>query len=125
MTHRTRGRPNNIRQSSTATTFLTAIKLGEAESLIEKIENEKLRRIRRGDTAREKAQRLYAQAPDVLGGIMNDSNASPRHRVECAKELRVVADNGPQAAPPPPAERFQIIINLGNDEILKFDKTIT
>ena len=57
--------------------------------------------------------------------MTNDGN-SPRHRIEAAKELRVVADNGPEVAlAAAAAERFQIIIDLsagGSDkEILTYD----
>jgi hypothetical protein len=95
--------------------------LGNDDALVEKIENEKLRRIRDGTSARERAQVHFATAPDVLGSILNDQRASPRHRIESAKELRTVAANGPEAAPA--ADRFQIVINLGED-VLRFDKSI-
>ena len=98
-------------------------KLGDDDQLVEEIENEKLRRIRDGTTARERAQVLYAETPTVLGSILNDDGASPRHRIESARELRQIADNGPEAAPAAASDRFQIIINLG-DDVLKFDKSI-
>src|SRR5262245_45884526 len=96
-------------------------RLGENEPLIAAIEAEKERRIRNGDTARERAQKLYAQAPDVLGGIMHDDGASPRHRIESARELRQIAATGPEAAPA--SDRFQIIINLDGD-IERYDRSI-
>lgn len=99
----------------------TWARLGEDDALVEAIEAEKERRIRNGETARERAQKLYAQAPDVLGGIMHDDGASPRHRIESARELRQIAANGPEAAPA--SDRFQIIINLGGD-IERYDKSI-
>jgi len=97
--------------------------LGNDEELVEAIEAEKVRRIRNGASARERAQQLFAKAPDVLGNIMNDPGASARHRIESAKELRVVAANGPEAAPQQ-EERFSIVINLGNDEKIRIDKPI-
>jgi hypothetical protein len=97
--------------------------LGADDKLVEKIETEKFRRCRTGESAREKAQKLFVEAPGVLGDILHDKTASPRHRIEASKELRVVADNGPQAAQPD-VERFVIRINLGNDEVLKIDKQI-
>src|SRR5262245_20725156 len=97
-------------------------RLGENEPLIAAIEAEKERRIRNGETARERAQKLYAQAPDVLGGIMHDDGASPRHRIESARELRQIAANGPDAAPA--SDRFQITINLGADVVERYDKSI-
>ena len=89
--------------------------------LIESIEAEKVRRIRNGSTKRERAQQLVVQAPDVLGGIMLDASASPKHRIDSAKALDAFAANGPEAAPA--SDRFQITINLGSD-VLHFDKSI-
>jgi hypothetical protein len=97
-------------------------RLGNDEKLIEAIELEKVRRIRTGQQKRERAQVLVVQAPDVLGGIMNDASASPRHRVDAIKTLDTFASNGPESAPA--ADRFQIVINLGSDT-LRFDKSIT
>ena len=96
-------------------------RLGSNEVLIEKIEAEKVRRIRNGSAKREKAQQLVVQAPDVLGGIMLDASASPKHRIDLAKALDAFAANGPEAAPA--SDRFQITINLGSD-VLHFDKSI-
>src|SRR6476620_5687961 len=96
-------------------------RLGSNEVLIEKIEAEKVRRIRNGASAREKAQQLFVTAPGVLGNILHDDGASPRHRIESAKELRAIAANGPETTPA--SDRFQITINLGSD-VLHFDKSI-
>jgi hypothetical protein len=85
------------------------------------IEAEKIRRIRNGSTKRERAQKLVVQAPDVLGGIMLDASASPKHRIDSAKALDAFAANGSEAAPA--SDRFQITINLGAD-VLHFDKSI-
>jgi hypothetical protein len=99
----------------------TWARLGEDETLIEAIEAEKVRRVRNGNAARERAQQIFVKAPGVLGDILHDDGASPRHRIESARELRQIAANGPQAAPA--ADRFQITINLGAD-VLHFDKSI-
>jgi hypothetical protein len=96
-------------------------KLGSNDALVEAIEAEKIRRIRNGSAKRERAQQLVVQAPDVLGGIMLDANASPKHRIDSAKALDAFAANGPEAAPA--SDRFQITINLGSD-VLHFDKSI-
>ena len=72
-------------------------RLGSNEVLIEKIEAEKVRRIRNGSAKREKAQQLVVQAPDVLGGIMLDASASPKHRINSAKALDAFAANGPES----------------------------
>ena len=65
-------------------------RLGSNEVLIEKIEAEKVRRIRNGRAKREKAQQLVVQAPDVLGGIMLDASASPKHRIELSQSTRCI-----------------------------------
>jgi hypothetical protein len=91
-------------------------RLNSDDALIEAIEVEKARRIRDGSTAREKAQAHFTKAPDILNSIMEDTAASPRHRIESAKELRVVASNVADAATPAmSAERFIIKIVLGPD----------
>jgi hypothetical protein len=97
-------------------------RLGNNDALIEAIEAEKIRRIRNGSTARERAQVLFAQAPDVLGDILHDDGVSPRHKIESARELRQIAANGPEATPA--TDRFQIIINLGADVVERYDKSI-
>ena len=94
--------------------------LGEDDALVEAIEAEKVRRIRNGATARERAQRLFAETPDVLGDILHGDGVSPRHKIESARELRQIADNGPQATPA--ADRFIIHIDLGADQKLTIDK---
>ena len=88
-------------------------KLGSDERLIEAIEYERVKRMRNGDSAREKAQQIFVAAPSVLGGILNDNGANARHRIESARELRTIANVRPQAVPS--ADMFQIVINLGSD----------
>ena len=100
----------------------TWARLGDDDALVEAIEAEKLRRIRNGDSARERAQQLFATAPTVLGNILHDDGASPRHRIESARELRQIAANGPHATSA--ADRFIITIDLGADEKLVIDKPI-
>jgi hypothetical protein len=75
-----------------------------------------------GDSARERAQQLFATAPSILGDILHDDSASPRHRIESARELRQIAANGPEAAQA--ADRFTITINFGT-EVLHFEKLIS
>jgi hypothetical protein len=99
--------------------------LGEDDSLIEKIEDEKLKRCRDGSSKREKAQQLVVKAVDVLGDIALNAGTSPKHRIDASKTLDAFAANGPQAVPPAvAAERFQIVINLGADHVLTFDKAL-
>jgi hypothetical protein len=87
--------------------------LGSDDALIKLIEDEKLRRIRDGSSKRERAQHAVVEAPRVLGGIMLDDKASPKHRIDSAKVLDQFAANGPQGVPA--ADRFVIQINLGTD----------
>ena len=68
--------------------------LGNNDELVEKIEAEKVRRIRDGSSKREKAQALIVKAPDVLSDILLDNNASPRHRIDSAKTLNDFAADG-------------------------------
>jgi hypothetical protein len=101
----------------------TWVRLGEDDSLVERIEAEKIRRVRDGSAARERAQQIFATAPGVLGDILHDDGASPRHRIESARELRQIAANGPEAGTP--ADRFVITINLGGGVVERYDKAIT
>jgi hypothetical protein len=96
--------------------------LADNEPLQQAIERQKERRIRSGDAAREKAQHLFVNAPGVLSNILNDGNASPRHRIEAARELRQTAAVGSETATPAASERFVITINLGADEKLVIDQ---
>jgi hypothetical protein len=96
--------------------------LGSNDALVEAIEAEKVRRIRNGQAKRERAQQLVVKAPDVLGTIMLDASASPKHRIDSAKVLDTFADNGPQAASA--GDRFTISIVLSADERLTFNKSI-
>lgn len=89
--------------------------LGNNDGLIEKIEAEKIRRIRDGSTKRERAQLLVVAAPAVVAKIMNDDSANARHRIDSAKVLNDFASNGPQSAPAGDKDRFVITINLGSD----------
>jgi hypothetical protein len=102
-------------------------KLGEDESLIEKVEEEKLRRIRSGEAKREKAQHHIVRGPDILNDIMLDAGANPRHKIDAAKALDDFAEHRPEITPPAAAaERFCITINLGADvPPLIFNKSLS
>jgi hypothetical protein len=88
--------------------------LGTEDELVERIEAEKLRRIRDGSAARELAQKAFVAAPNVLSGILTDDGANPRHRIESAKELRQIA-TPPAEAAAEAASRFTILIDLSGD----------
>jgi hypothetical protein len=98
-------------------------KLGDDDELIRKVEEESVRRIRDGSSKREKSQQLITKAPDILDGIASDTAASPRHRVDAIKTLDGMAANGPAAAGGQ-SDRFIITIVM-NDQVLKFDKSIS
>ena len=96
-------------------------KLGDDDELIRKVEEESVRRIRDGSAKREKSQKLVVQAPDVLSGILLDSSANAKHRIDSAKLLNDFSANGPAGVPA--ADKFQISIVIG-DQVLNFDKSI-
>src|SRR6516165_4060803 len=81
------------------------------------------RRIRNGDAAKEAAAKLFAEAPTVLGNIMNDPHSSPRHRIEAARELRATANTGAERTSNT-SDRFIITIDLGEDKKLEISKRI-
>jgi hypothetical protein len=96
--------------------------LGSDDALVEMVEDEKTRRVRDGSVKREKAQQLVVKAPGVLGDIMNDPGANPRHRIDSAKALDDFAANGPEAAAA--GARFVIHIDLGGDHVESYSKSI-
>jgi len=95
--------------------------MGSDDLLVEKIEAEKVRRMRDGSAKREKAQKLVMTAPDVLESIMSDTNANAKHRIDSAVVLDRFAANGPEAAAP--ADRFIISIVL-NGDVETYNKSI-
>jgi hypothetical protein len=78
------------------------------------------RRMLNNDAAREAAAKQFTKAPEILGGILEDQRASPRHRIEAAKELRATARTGDEK-PGIDSEHFVITINLGADEKIVVD----
>jgi hypothetical protein len=99
----------------------TWVRLAADDTLVERIEAEKIRRVRDGRAARELAQQAFVAAPGVLGGILNDDTANARHRIESAKELRQIAT--PPADAAPASDRFVITINLGGDVVEHYNKS--
>ena len=83
------------------------------------------RRIRSGVAAQESAAKLFSEAPEVLGTILRDQHASPRHRIEAARELRATANTGAErTGNTSDSDRLIITINLGSDEKIKINKRI-
>jgi preprotein translocase subunit SecD len=97
--------------------------LGSDEPFIQAIKRERERRVRNGATARERAQKLFTETPEVLGNILNDDEMSARHRIEAAREIRAVAATGPEVHSTT-EERYVIQINIGDDYKLKIDQPI-
>jgi len=73
-----------------------------------------------GIAAQESAAKIFTEAPEVLGSILRDNRASPRHRIEASKELRATARSDDEKAGDT-SDRYVITINLGNDERLVVD----
>jgi hypothetical protein len=98
--------------------------LGADDRLAEAIEARVAERIRNGACKRERAQALVANAPAVLGDIMMDNKASPKHRIDASKTLDSFAAKGPQGAST--GEKFEIKIIIGDEpgDVLHFSKTI-
>src|SRR5262249_7785328 len=78
------------------------------------------RRTLNGDAAKESAAKIFTEAPEVLGTILRDNKASPRHRIEASKELRATARSDDEKAGDT-ADHVIITINLGADEKLVYD----
>jgi hypothetical protein len=87
------------------------------------VQAERKRRVRSGTAARESAAEIFVRAPKVMGEILDDKSANPRHRIESARELRATAIGGTDGGRPMDSERFQITINIGPDSLV-FDKPI-
>jgi len=88
------------------------------KALMRAIQAERNRRVRSGEAARESAQKIFVRAPQVLGSILDDQRASPRHRIESARELRATAANSSSNAEGrPESERFIIKIDLTGDNL--------
>jgi hypothetical protein len=95
---------------------------GSNDQFVEAIEAERARRTRLGARAREQAQQAFEKCPPALEKIIDDKDANPRHVVEASRELRAIANVGPEAQPT--AERYHIVINLGADKQLVIDQPI-
>ena len=92
------------------------------DAFVERIEAEKLRRVRDGSHKREKAQAHIVRGPDVLATIMDDPKANARHRVDSIKALDAIAE--PAQTSHNDADRVVVTITLSSDEKLQFGGTI-
>jgi hypothetical protein len=91
------------------------------------IRDERERRVRNGVAAREAACGYFVKVPKVLDSIVSDQAASPRHRIEAAREIRQVAVGTGDDNRPVETERFIIRIDLSaapGGEVEQFDAAI-
>jgi hypothetical protein len=97
------------------------------KALIKAIRSERERRVRSGLAAREAAAGYFIKAPAVLNSIMSDTGASPRHRIEAAREMRATATAGSDAGATNVGANFLIRIDLsrGGGGVEDYPKTIT
>jgi len=87
------------------------------------VQAERKRRIRTGLAARETAAEIFVRAPKVMGEILDDKQASARHRIEASRELRATATSGNEGGHATDGERFVITINIG-DQSTTYNKSI-
>ena len=81
------------------------------------------RRMLNGIAAQESAAKIFNEAPEVLGSILRDNRASPKHRIDASRELRATARAGDEKSNAE-IDRVHIVINLGADQKLEFNKQI-
>jgi hypothetical protein len=98
--------------------------LGKDDTLVERIEAEKVRRVRDGSFKREKAQQLIVKGPEILDGIMSDIKTSPKHKVDAIKTLDALAANGPGAAPEQDRVVIRIDLTKGGGDVIEFNRSV-
>jgi hypothetical protein len=101
-------------------------KLANNKAIGRAIRNEREHRLRSGIATRELAARSYFKVPTVLDSILTNEEANARHRIESARELRVIATPENQVNPAAQSERFVIRIDLsaGGGPVETYDKAI-
>jgi hypothetical protein len=97
------------------------VALGDDARLVERIQEAKMARVKSGAAKRERAQQHVVAAVDVVNGIVTDSKANARHRIDGAKLLDSMAGFRPDA--PTDEEHVIVTINLGSD-VLRFGGAI-
>jgi hypothetical protein len=91
--------------------------LTQNKALVNAVTAERERRIRNGTAAQESAARIFVRAPMVLGSILDNELANPRHRIDAANALRAAAHSETDGVANP-AEKFVISINFGTSHKL-------
>jgi len=87
--------------------------LGSNDELVDRIEAEKVRRIRDGSCKRERAQLLVADKPQILSDIATNPKSNAKHRVDAIKVLDSLTGNPAEAEQ---RDRVVITIRLDKDE---------
>jgi hypothetical protein len=114
-----------VRQKYEVSSDMEWQNIAENAALIKAIRDERARRVRTDQAARESAQQHFIKAPTVMNSIMSNTQANPRHRIEAAREIRAAATGGGDTENALDAsEKFTIIFNLGGD-IERYEKEIT
>jgi hypothetical protein len=90
------------------------VALAKDDALCERIEEEKVRRVRDGSLKRELAQNHIVAAPGILNSLMIDSRQSAKHRIDAVARLDALADPGSQRAHDD-VDRVRVVINLTAD----------
>jgi hypothetical protein len=90
-------------------------KLANMKAVGRAIRNEREHRLRSGIATRELAAKSYFKVPPVLDSILMNEAASARHRIESARELRVISTPENQSNPAAQTDRFIISIVLNSD----------
>src|SRR5262249_41758644 len=81
------------------------------------------RRMLNGTAAQESAAKIFTESPEAMGSILRDNKASARARVAASQELRATARSNDEKASAD-TERVHIVINLGADQRLEFNKQV-
>ena len=79
------------------------------DEVVRAVDEERVRRIRSGQTKRELAQLHLVKGPAVLDKILSNEKNSPRHRIDAVKALNDLADFTPQR---PGVEQDRVVIHI-------------
>jgi hypothetical protein len=86
--------------------------LGSNDELVDRIEAQKLQRVRDGSCKREKAQLLIIAGPTILSDIASSPTASEKHKIDAVKALDSLTGNPAETAQ---QDRIVIRIDMGAD----------
>jgi len=98
-------------------------KITQSKAIRLAVNAEHERRMLNGTAAQESAAKIFTEAPEVLGSILRDNRASPKHRIDASRELRATARAGDEKSNAE-IDRVHIVINLGADQKLEFNKQV-